>query len=115
MGERTPAGNYQVKETGQMKLNLVEIINAIATLILVAVIAYFKYKSWKGEKKEAEAQELHGLDANPERCKDHEARLRGLEKDLAITNTTSALMAAKMVTIAEDVVEIKRIVMAKVE
>jgi len=67
------------------KLNM-EIINAIATLIVVAVIAWAKVK----ERKLAKAA---GLLANPERCEQHQTRLAVIEERLD--------------TIEEDIKEIK--------
>lgn len=63
-----------------------EIANAIATLILVAVLAWAKIK----ERKLARAA---GLLANPERCEQHQTRLAVIEERLD--------------TIEEDIKEIK--------
>ena len=65
-----------------MKLGLVEIANALATLILVAVLAWVKYR----EKRLTKAA---GLSGNPERCEQHsiklaviEGRLERIERDI---------------------------------
>ena len=55
-----------------MKVNLIEILNALVTLMLASFIAWAKYKD---KKLSAEAE----LADNPERCKDHETRLRVIE------------------------------------
>ena len=55
-----------------MRFSLVEIANALVTLVLIAVIAWAKYRE---KKISAEAE----LADNPERCKDHETRLRAIE------------------------------------
>jgi uncharacterized protein YaeQ len=65
-----------------MKLSLVEIANAIATLVLVVILAWVKYR----EKRLTKAA---GLSNNPERCEQHsikiaviEGRLERIEKDI---------------------------------
>ena len=65
-----------------MKFGLVEIANALATLILVAVLAWVKYR----EKRLTKAA---GLSGNPERCEQHsiklaviEGRLERIERDI---------------------------------
>jgi len=58
-----------------MKLSPVEIINALATLVLVALLAWAKYKEKKMTRE-------HGLSDNPERCTEHEQRLANIEKKL---------------------------------
>jgi hypothetical protein len=55
------------------KLSLVEIANALATLVLVAILAWAKVRERKLSRE-------RGLLENPERCADHEDRLRAIEK-----------------------------------
>jgi hypothetical protein len=65
------------------KLNLIEVCNALATLILVAVLAWAKVR----ERRMTRAA---GLSNNPERCEQHsikialiEQRLDRIERDIA--------------------------------
>ena len=55
-----------------MKIDLFAVINALATLIVAGFVAWSRYKE---KKITAEAE----LADNPERCKDHETRLRAIE------------------------------------
>lgn len=55
------------------KLSLVEIANAFATLVLVAILAWAKVKEKRLSRE-------RGLMENPDRCADHEDRLRAIEK-----------------------------------
>jgi hypothetical protein len=59
-----------------MKLSLVEIANALATLVLVAVLAWVKYR----EKRLTKAA---GLSGNPERCEQHSIKLAVIDGRLA--------------------------------
>jgi hypothetical protein len=65
-----------------MKLSPVEIINALATLVLVALLAWAKYR----EKKMTRDS---GLSDNPERCTEHEMRLGNIEKKLEALEGTN--------------------------
>ncbi len=58
-----------------MKLNIVEVANALATLVLVAVLAWAKLRERKLSRDK-------GLLDNPERCRDHEDRLRDIEEGI---------------------------------
>jgi hypothetical protein len=65
------------------KLNLVEICNALATLVLVAILAWAKVR-------ERRLTKAAGLSNNPERCEQHsikiaviEERLDRIERDIA--------------------------------
>lgn len=77
-----------------MKFSLIEIANALITLILVAIIAWAKYRE---KKLSAE----HELADNPERCKDHETRLRAVEVIVTRLDERTTDMAG-------DIEEIKR-------
>jgi uncharacterized protein YaeQ len=58
-----------------MKLSLVEIANALATLVLVAILAWIKYR----EKRLTRAA---GLGSNPERCEKHENSINEINMKL---------------------------------
>jgi hypothetical protein len=58
-----------------MKLSLVEIANALATLVLVAILSWVKYR----EKRFTKAA---GLSGNPERCEQHSTKLALMEQRL---------------------------------
>ena len=77
-----------------MKFSLIEIANALITLILVAFIAWAKYRE---KKLSADAE----LAANPERCKDHETRLRSIE-------VVVIRLEERATDMAGDIEEIKR-------
>ncbi|MFA5542765.1 MAG: hypothetical protein WDA47_03265 [Bacilli bacterium] len=55
------------------KINLVELINGLAVIILAALIAWSRWRERRLEKR-------FGLKNNPERCAANEQRLKGLEE-----------------------------------
>jgi hypothetical protein len=58
-----------------MKLSLVEIANALATLVLVALLAWAKLR----ERRMTKAA---GLSNNPERCEIHQTKIAVIEQRL---------------------------------
>ena len=57
------------------KFSLMEIANALATLVLVVILAWVKYR----EKKLTKAA---GLIDNPERCEQHQTKIAVIEERL---------------------------------
>ncbi len=57
------------------RLNFIEIANALATLVLMGLVVWAKVREKRLTKS-------YDLDDNPDRCKDHEDRLRSIEKTL---------------------------------
>jgi len=55
------------------KINLVELINGLAVIILAALIAWSRWRERRLEKR-------FGLKNNPERCASNEQRLKTLEE-----------------------------------
>lgn len=82
-----------------LKINVVEIANALAVIILAAFIAWTKYKERKLSKD-------NDLLANPERCKDHETRLRRIEEIIPAWEE-------RFKNMADDIADIKRKVNGK--
>jgi hypothetical protein len=72
-----------------MKLNLIEVANAVATLVLVAVLAWAKLR-------ERRIRRENDLPDNPTSCTDHEKRLRTIEGAIAKINTNIALIRFKL-------------------
>ena len=72
-----------------LKLNLIEVANALATLILVAVLAWAKIRERKLRR------DLN-LPDNPTSCNDHEKRLREIESKLGKINTAIAVIKVKL-------------------
>lgn len=79
-----------------MKFNLIEIANALATLVLVTVLAWAKLRERKLRRD-------NGLPDNPTSCKDHEDRLRAIEGKLGKIDTAIAIIKVKLgIPTAED-------------
>lgn len=68
-------------------------IGLIAQVCAILIIAgWIVYKELRERHKVKEYELLE----NPERCRDHEQRLRCIEKDCSTINTTLAVMAVKL-------------------
>jgi hypothetical protein len=79
-----------------MKLNLFEIVNALATLILAFLLAWDRRKTKREEARERRLRLAAGLSDNPTSCTDHENRLREIEGKLGKINTNLALIKYKL-------------------
>jgi len=78
-----------------MKLNLMEIINALAVLIVAAVIAWSKYRE-KKLTKEA------GLLGNPQRCEDHALAIKEINDKLGQHGEKLATLETKVDNLTKD-------------
>jgi hypothetical protein len=68
-------------------------IQNLATILSIVIIA--GYLAWK-EIREYQKRKNYSLAANPDRCQDHELRLRSIEKDCGEIKTNVAVLVTKV-------------------
>jgi len=66
-----------------MQVNL-STINFLVMFILAAFIAWSKWQEYKTKKRDRQMRLENNIPENPTSCKDHEERLRAIEKELGI-------------------------------
>jgi hypothetical protein len=70
-------------------LSMKEIITASVIVLIIGFNAWEKYHEYRKRK-------TYSLAANPDRCQDHELRLRSIEKDCGEIKTNVAVLVTKV-------------------
>jgi alpha-N-acetylglucosamine transferase len=86
-----------------MTMNWQAIGMVIALLLLGGWNALREYRDYKRKKMEFELTEAKGLAPNPERCEDHEDRLRKIEGTCSDIKTDVAVMKQQIFNTGADV------------
>jgi len=82
-------------------------IGTVAALILLGGWTGIKeYREYRARKHEARMTEELGLSANPERCQDHESRLREVERSCGEIKTDVAVVRTLVGAMATDISDI---------
>lgn len=82
-------------------------IGTVAALVLLGGWTGIKeYREYRARKREAQITAELGLSSNPERCQDHENRLREVERSCGEIKTDIAVIRTLVAATATDISDI---------
>lgn len=82
-------------------------LDPVAIAGITAGLGALGWNVWR-DRREKRLSKEHNLTDNPERCADHETRLRAQEKELADIKVNLARVETKVDALTDDVSDVKR-------